>query len=314
MAGIRRLTPYGLGVILVMVAALGVLVSAAPTSPMQARPVPAWRLQAVPAPAPTLQDPPNVAGLPLVDAEKALTDWNPKVVFLYQPSVPTQPSGEIDKSGLGVLQYRYSNAFAAGQQEPRITLLLGALLPDVLGLNREQAIEALSARQLGAAFEPLRAPADWVVASQKPDAGTVTPFESTVVLVLGLAPTESAAATESPSPSPTPVASPTGGGRDDNTIFTPTVVAVATGTGLGVLVALLLTTLTLRRHGRRDGRRGDRRDRPDEPAVPEHVQVLVSAGRSSGPDVTEPRGAVSLSVRLETYSDPGSVSIEERGR
>jgi hypothetical protein len=292
MAQTRRRTPYGRWATLVLVATLAVL---APAGPAWAR-----------------ADPPDVTGLRIAEAEKALKDWDQSVVITYEPPLDKLPVG-VDPSTVGVAFYRYIPP-AAEFDPPGVVIAVGALVPDLVGRTREEAVAILAAHGLGGFFDPQETPSDWVVMRQDPAAGVITRFRSSVRLGL-TAPTPGPTETtqtppESPPQTPpesppqeTPEAQATTPGPGDGGVFTPVAVATATGIGLGLLVAVLLTTLALRRAAGRG--------RPDQPTVAEHIQMVVSQGPMIGPDLTQSGTAPSLSVRIEAYPDPGGQAIEE---
>jgi hypothetical protein len=260
-------------------------------------------------------DPPDVTGLPIAEAEKALKDWDQSVVITYEPALDKLPVG-VDRSTVGVAFYKYVPP-AAEFDPPGVVIAVGALVPDLVGRTREEAVAILAAHGLGGFFDPQETPSDWVVTRQDPAAGVITRFRSSVRVGL-TAPTPGPTETtqtppESPPQTPpesppqeTPEAQATTPGPGDGGVFTPVAVATATGIGLGLLVAVLLTTLALRRAARRG--------RPDQPTVAEHIQMVVSQGPMIDPDLTQSAPAPSLSVRIEAYPDPGGQAIEEVAR
>jgi hypothetical protein len=242
---------------------LGLLVAAGalvvPAAPALASVVPAQRL------APN--DPPDVHGLNIADTRKVLQSWNKGVVIIFDPDLRQLPRGATEENVRAVRDTLVSQSSSpqefAAVAGPRVLVTLGALMPDLKGLDQSQARTMLANRGLTLDPTPDRPPLNWVVTGQAYPAGSVVEFGPPVPAAFG-----PPAAPPLPPPPPPPMVS----------------LPVAIAIGAGVLLLVLLTTFVVR--SVRRGRRSHNKQRP-----PEHIEVHAFAGQVTGPDVFDLPGA-----------------------
>jgi hypothetical protein len=240
-------------------------------------------LVVAPAPAWAREDPPDVTGLPVLDATAKLAAWNKAVFFQYEPA-PDIDLG-VDPTDVLVARTEWPQGTpSAVSARPVVRLHLGRRVPDLAGLAEDRA-RAEAARF---AFRLRAAPAgvgpDWIVSVQSPVAGTIVEFvNGTRVLNVGLtapvAPTPTVEPTPNPGPEPPPGLS-------------TVELAVLAGSGLVTALVLLLGGLAMRRALRRSP------ERPDmSPA--ERIEVRAHPGETTGPVlvVAHPDLSVRLSGR-----------------
>ena len=151
---------------------------------------------------------------------------------------------------------------------------LGAVMPDLTGLDEPRARAALAGRGLTLDATPARPRSDWVVTGQAYPPGTAVEFRVPVPAAFG-----PPAAPPPPPPPPRPW------------LTLPVAIAIAAGV---LLLLVLVTALVVRgvRRGRRARRAQDRdRDRDRQQRPPEHIEVHAFAGQVTGPDVFDLPGA-----------------------
>lgn len=211
------------------------------------------------APAPTPSGPPYVAGLPVTEATDLLAEWNPSVLFVYEPSAEL----DIDVDDVVVARVAWSGGrqpvSVVAAARPVATLTLGRRVPDLGGLTREQAAAALEPLQFALVPEP--ADPTWVVSTQQPSAGTIVEFTPNNAVTVTFF-----------DPSQRP--------EEERWLGLPRATAIALGGSFGALLVVLLVlgSLLVRRAARR-------RTGPDGAAI-EHVEVRVYAGQVVGPELT----------------------------
>ncbi len=235
-------------------------------------------------------DPPSVIGLSISDSRSELQKWNKAVVIAYVPPLESLPAG-VDPSSVVVARSEWVNqVVTAAALRPLFRLTLGSRIPDLSGLTRDQAADAIETRGLKFSVSSDPGKPDAVVESQNPQPQSIVEF--------GLGVTVALAADDE-------------GGVSTTT--TTTVMLIAAGSGLGLALLILLGVLTARRVGRR------RRT----PTVPESIEVKAYHGQLIGPELTEPGPGTtfaggdqrsSVSVRLEPHYDPGTFTLEEGRR
>jgi hypothetical protein len=220
-----------------------------------------------PSPARAQDEPPDVRGLPVTEATSQLAQWNRSVFFIYEP--PPDIGLDIDPANVVVSRMELVAAPGSSANRPVVRLITGRRIPDVAGLTREQALTAIQRRELVLVTSPQQAPANWVIRSQQPEAGTILEFTPANAVTVVLA----------------DPAVPVVEDRRWLGLSRPALVAVA-GSSVAVLAVLaLLTTLAVRRAGRRRA--------------------------PSAPDQSEPEPAVT--VRLVPHYDPGTLTLHQDG-
>jgi len=147
---------------------------------------------------------------------------------------------------------------------PRVLVTLGALMPDLKGLDDSQARTMLANRGLTLSPTPDRPPSTWVVTGQAYPPGSVAEFSAPVPAAFG-----PPAAPPPPPPPPGP------------RVTLPVAIAI----GAGALLLLGLVTALVSR-GVRRSRRKNHDKRPAE-----HIEVHAFAGQVTGPDVFDLPGA-----------------------
>jgi PASTA domain len=275
MDGIRRLSRWTSVLIAVAVAgamlATPAVASARSTiAPPSGQPLwqPLWQPRAEQS---ALEDPPDVRGLSVDDARKALQAWNPNVVIQRVPE--RLPSG-VDESTVVVATSTLVNQPSSPNVtviRPVVRLTLGTRVPDLTGMTSAAAAQALAARGLRLGRPSPQPDPTWVVTTQQVPPGSIVEFGLTVAATFG-----------APETGP------------------PTLVLIGAA-GLALLLLALATTLGIRASRRRARRRRDR--------LAAAVRVETHPGQVIGPDLTEHTGTVS--VRLAPHHDPGTVNMEE---
>jgi hypothetical protein len=235
----------------VLVGLAAVLLPAAPalaSSPLRTAPVPL----------------PDVHGLSVPDTRRALESWNKGVVITFDPDLRQLPPGATESTVVAsrAEQVTTPPSELKSATGPRVLVTLGALMPDLTGLNEQAARSALSDRGLTLAADRTL-PADWVVSSQPPP-GTVVEFRPPVQVGFVAPPVVAPPTVVPPPPPPRPF---------------PVSLPVAAGAGGGVLLLLVLATVLVARSVRHSRRRKDRA-RPRE-----HIEVRAFPGQVTGPDV-----------------------------
>ena len=230
------------------------------------------------------EDPPNVIGLSISDSRSELQNWNKAVVIAYLPPLESLPAG-VDPSSVVVARSEWVNqVITTAALRPQFRLTLGSVIPDLSGLTRDQAADAIETRGLKFSVSSGPGQPDAVVASQDPRPQSIVEFGLGVTVALSAV--------------------------DEGGMSTNTVVLIAAGSGLGLGLLILIGVLTARRVGRR------RRT----PTAPEHIEVRAYHGQVVGPGLTEPGPGAALAggdqrgtfaVRLEPHYDPGTFTLEE---
>jgi hypothetical protein len=240
------------------------------------------------------EDPPDVTGLPVLDATSKLAAWNKAVFFQYVPA-PDIALG-VDSSDVLVARAEWLQGTPSTVSvRPVVRLVLGRRVPDLAGLTEQRAREEATLFAFRVLATPAGAGPDWIVDTQTPAAGTLVEFvDGTRVIDVVL--TAPVAATPTVAPTLGPVAQP------PPRISTVDLMLYG-GAGLAGALLLLFGGLALRRALRRPPP-----DRPD-PGPTERIEVRAHAGERTGPVLvgTDP----DLSVRLSGRSGPASVRMEE---
>jgi hypothetical protein len=221
-------------------------------------------------------DPPDVHGLNVADTRKVLVAWNKGVVIIFDPDLRQLPRGATEAN---VVAVRDTLLTQSPQQQsavggPRVLVTLGAIMPDLTGLDEPHARAALADRGLTLDATPARPQPEWVVIGQAYPPGTLIEFRVPVPAAFG-----PPAAPPLPPPPPRP--------------WLPVSLPIAIAIAAGVLLLLVLVTaLVVRgvRRGRR-ARRSQDRDRDRQQRPPEHIEVHAFAGQVTGPDVFDLPGA-----------------------
>jgi hypothetical protein len=251
-----------------LVAVAGLVVAApASAAPASAGPA-AGPLRAQRAP----NDPPDVHGLNIPDVRKVLQDWNKGVVIIFDPDLRQLPNGATEENVVASRDTLVTPSSTASPQElkafsaatgPRVLVTLGALMPDLKGLDDSQARTMLVNRGLTLSPTPDRPPSTWVVTGQAYPPGSVVEFGTPVPAAFGplAAP---------PLPPPVP-----------RKLSLAIVIAVA-----AVALLLILGTVLAARSIRRSRKKNRSRTR-----TPEHIEVHAFAGQVTGPDVFDLPGA-----------------------
>jgi hypothetical protein len=217
------------------------------------------------------EDPPDVRGLSVDDARKALQAWNRSVVIQVVPE--RLPAG-VNESTVVVASSTLLNPPSSPSitvQRTVMRLSLGSRVPDLIGMTSAAAAQALVTRGLRLAPPSPRPEPTWAVSAQQVPPGTIVEFGATV-----------AATFAAPETRP------------------PTLVLVG-GAGLVLLLLGLATALAIRASRRRARRRRDR--------LAAAVRLETHPGQVVGPELTEHAGTVS--VRLEPHHDRGTLRMEE---
>ena len=199
----------------------------------------------------------SATGRPATDA---LAEWNPSVLFVYEPSAEL----DIDVDDVVVARVAWSSGrqpLSVAAVRPVAILTLGRRVPVLAGLTREEATAKLERLQFVLAAEPSTAPATWVVSTQSPEADTIVDFTPANTVAVTLR---------------DPIVEEPGGPWWGLSPLT----AVAVG---GSFVALLVVLLVL---GSLLVRRAVRRRAGPDAAAAEHVEVRVYAGQVVGPELT----------------------------
>jgi hypothetical protein len=216
-------------------------------------------------------DPPDVHGLNIADTRKVLQSWNKGVVIIFDPDLRQLPKGATEENVRAVRDTLVSQS--ASPQEfaavvgPRVLVTLGALMPDLKGLDQSQARTVLASRGLTLGPTPDRPPLTWLVTGQAYPPGSVVEFGPPVPAAFGPPP-----APPLPPPPPKPLVS------------LPVAVAIAAG----VLLLLILGTVLVVRGARRSRPKNREKDHSHKP---EHIEVHAFAGQVTGPDVFDLPGA-----------------------
>lgn len=227
-----------------------------------------------PSPAWARADPPDVRGLSVDEARTQLEAWSRTVRIIFVPALEQLPRG-IDRSTVVVSESTWLNPTTGEVVRPQMRLALGTRVPDLSGLTRDQADQALTIRGLRLRSAPDPVSPEWVATSQQPPPLTVVAFGFTVSVDLG---------------------SPDG-------MATTDLVVLVGGAAVALGLLILIGVLTARQLRRR---------RPTAPT--ERIEVRSFAGQVVGPDLSEPTPGASLSVRLEPHYDRGTFSLEEGRR
>ncbi len=275
MDGIRPLSRRTSALSAVAAAVAAAVVGAAFAAPAVAGP----RASIAPAPGHTQplagqhvrEDPPDVRGLSVDDARKALQAWNRNVAIQVLPE--RLPAG-VDESTVVVISSTLLNAPSSPSitvQRPVMRLSLGSRVPDLTGMTTAEAAQALVTRGLRLSPPSPRPEPTWVVSAQQLPPGTIVEFGAPV--------------------SATFVAPETG---------PPNLVLVGAA-GLLLLLLVLAIALSIRASRRRARRRRDR--------LAAAVRLQTHPGQVVGPELTEHAGTVS--VRLEPHHDRGTLRMEE---
>ena len=246
--------------LLVATGALVVPAAPAQASFVQASVVPAQRL------APN--DPPDVHGLNIADTRKVLQSWNKGVVIIFDPDLRQLPKGATEENVRAVRDTLVSQSSSpqefAAVVGPRVLVTLGALMPDLKGLDQSQARTMLASRGLTLDPTPDRPALNWLVTGQAYPAGSVVEF---IPVPAAFGPP---AAPPLPPPPPRPGLP----------------VSVLIAIAAGVVLLLILGTVLIARSVRRSRRRNRQKQHP-----PEHIEVRAFAGQVTGPDVFDLPGA-----------------------
>jgi hypothetical protein len=228
---------------------------------------------------------PDVTGLPVNEATARLTEWNKAVVIADDPPLK---SLDVPVEQVLVSRQALRQVVTAASNRPIVDLALGRRVPDLVGLPFDKADSALRTLRFQLSPEgPYQA--DWLIRSQRPEPGTLVEFGTPNRIVSDVV--SAVFGTDTPPPPPP---RPRG-------LSTPQLVLIGSSSAVGLGLLILLTTLALRRAGRRRA-----------PAVPEHIEVRGHPGQVTGPDVTEPGPGASMSVRLESHYDRGTFQLQER--
>jgi hypothetical protein len=233
---------------------------------------------AAPASASAREDPPDVTGLPVLDATSKLAAWNKAVFFQYVPA-PDIDLG-VDQSDVLVARAELLPGTPSSvNARPVVRLVLGRRVPDLAGLTEQRGRDEATLFAFRVLATPAGAGADWIVDTQTPAAGTIVEFVDgtraiDVVLTAPIAPTPTPTVEVAvdPPPPPTP------------RLSTVELVLLAGGFGLGAGLLLLFGGLALRRAMRRHS--PDRHD----PGPTEHIEVRGHAGETTGPVLVERGG------------------------
>lgn len=210
----------------------------------------------VPSPVWAQDEPPDVRGLPVTEATTQLERWNKAVFFIYEP--PPDSGLEVDPSEVVVARMQWRGTLGAASARPVVTLVLGRRVPDLTGMTRQQAEAAIDGLEFVLVANP--APADWLVDSQRPEAGTIVEFTPANTVTVSLA-------------------DPAGSVPEDPWWRQPAAFVVG-GSSLAALALLvLLGTAAVRRARRRQRRR-------QAPPV-ERIEVRVIPGPVVGPELVE---------------------------
>ncbi len=275
MDGIRLLSRRTSALSAVAAAVAAAVLGLAPAAPAVAGP------QVSTAPAPgqpqplagqhVREDPPDVRGLSVDDARKALQQWNRSVVIQLVPE--RMPAG-VDESTVVVTSSTLLNPPSSPSitvQRPVMRLSLGSRVPDLTGMTSAAAAQALVTRGLRLVPPSPRPEPTWVVSAQQVPPGTIVEFGATVTATFA-----------APETGP------------------PTLVLVGAA-GLVLLLLALATAVGVRASRRRARRRRDR--------LAAGVRLETHSGQVVGPELTEHAGTVS--VRLEPHHDRGTLRMEE---
>jgi hypothetical protein len=201
-----------------------------------------------------------------------LQDWNKGVVIIFDPDLRQLPNGATEENVVASRDALVSPSSTASPQElkafsaatgPRVLVTLGALMPDLKGLDDSQARTMLANRGLTLSPTPDRPPSTWVVTGQAYPPGSVAEFSAPVPAAFG-----PPAAPPLPPPVPRKL---------------PVAIVVAAA---AVALLLILGTVLAARSIRRSRRKNRSRTR-----TPEHIEVHAFAGQVTGPDVFDLPGA-----------------------
>jgi len=217
------------------------------------------------------EDPPDVRGLSVEDARKALQAWDRNVLIQVLPE--RLPSG-VDESTVVVVTSTLLNQPSSPNvtvNRPVVRLSRGTRVPDLAGMTPSAATQALTARGLRLGPPSAQTQPTWVVTTQQVPPGSIVEFGLTVGATF---------------------AAP-----DDGLPMA----LLAGAAGLAFLLLALAATLGIRGSRRRARRRQDR--------LAAAVRLETHPGQVVGPDLTEHTATVS--VRLEPHLDRGTLSTEE---
>jgi hypothetical protein len=240
-----------------------------------------------PSAAWAVADPPDVRGLAVDTAQKALVGWDEGVIVTLNPGLDTIPPA-VDPSNLVVVASQWLNPTPIDPEPPRIVLDLGVAVPDLTGRTVDEARQALAVRGLTWQETPAPTDATWVVRNQRPGGGILARLGSNVFLFLEQP--------QQPTPEPErsaaplqPTAAPAAPDRG-----VPAAAVVVAGGGLALLVVIVLAALALR----------GRRPKPARTGTP-------AGGGAPGLQPSESHPAPGVTVRLEPRYDPGTLAVEE---
>src|SRR5262245_4111479 len=135
-------------------------------------------------------DPPDVHGLSVADTRKVLQSWNKGVVIIFDPDLRQLPQGATEAN---LVEVRDALVQASTPQElkefsaagPRVLVTLGAVMPDLKGLDAQKARAVLADRGLGLDPTPDRPSSDWVVTGQAYPPGSLVEFRVPVPAAFG---------------------------------------------------------------------------------------------------------------------------------
>ena len=217
------------------------------------------------------EDPPDVRGLSVEDARRALQAWDRNVLIQVLPE--RLPSG-VDESTVVVANFTVLNEPTSPNvsvNRPVVRLSRGTRVPDLAGMTPAAATQALAARGLRLGPPPAETQPTWVVTAQRVPPGSIVEFGLTVGATF---------------------AAPDAG---------PPMVLLVSAAGLLLLLLVLATVLVVRGSRRRTRRRQD--------GLAAAVRLETHPGQVVGPDLTE--HAATVSVRLAPHLDRGTLSTEE---
>jgi hypothetical protein len=240
-------------------------------------------------------NPPDIVGDTVDQAESTLLAWHQKVIIVWDPDLKQLPPSVSPDS---VLVASTTDLPAPDADHPSVEVDLGTALPDLTGLSETEVDAKLNPLDMKAEILPHGRQPGWTASVQRPPAGTIVAFGSTVSVVLAAPlPTPTS---EPPPPSPPPRSAPPV--PPPRSGFDPRLVAAVGGGSTALLLLVVLVSVSSVRRGRR------RR----QPAPSQRIEAHGYPGQVVGPTISA--NAPDLSVRVEPRSDPGTVTVVQEAR